>query len=83
MINEISARSCKDLENQGAYLTDKVPNSKNSNEFDNFNMKKKKNLSNPTVELSYQLNILNLNRTKEQDQEDEPVYTNQKKRTKR
>ena len=52
-------RSCKVLENQGAYLTDKVPNSKNSNGFDNFNMKKK-NLSNPTVELSYQLNILNL-----------------------
>ena len=43
-----------------AYLTDKVPNSENINEFDNFNMKKKKNLSNPTVELSYQLNILNL-----------------------
>ena len=65
MINEISARSCKDLENQGAYLTDKVPNSKNSNEFDNFNMKKKKkNLSNPTVELSYQLNILNLTEPK-------------------
>ena len=83
MINEISARSCKDLENQGAYLTDKVPNSKNSNESDNFNVKKKKNLSNPTVEWSYQLNILNLNRTKDQDQEDEPVYTNQKKRTKR
>ena len=84
-MNEISARSCKDLENRGAYLTDKVPNSKNSNEFDNFNMKKKKNLSNPTVELSYQLNILNLNRTKDQDQDRDGTNDKilQKKRTKR
>ena len=58
-MNEIFARVCKDLEDQRAYLTDKVPNSENSNEFDNFNMKKK-NLSNPTAELSYQLKILNL-----------------------
>ena len=68
LTNEIFVRVCKDLEDQGAYLTDKVPNSENSNECDNFNMKKK-NLSNPTVELLYQLSELNLTVAKRRDQD--------------
>ena len=81
LTNEIFARVCKDLEEKGAYLTDKVPNSESSNEFDNFNMKKK-NLSNPTVELLYQSNILNITVAKTRTKI-EPCADNiqQKKRT--
>ena len=87
LANEIFARACKDLEDQGAFLTNNFPNSENSKEFDNFNMKKKKNLSNPTVELSYRLNILNLTdpktKTKTKTNPCTPIKSNRRKGQKR